>query len=168
MLFFFFQNTKIFLKSWLEILIIIFATDSASSYVWLYCSDVVYPWALQKDIEQLWPSYNKSKEEVLRILRDSSVRFFCLKSFCQKYPIDPLISVLMQFRIQIRIYREIRLLRSFHAMGHCGEFCYALWAATAHLVVPYRPLRRIWLHAMGHCSWFVCALWATTRNEAVH
>jgi hypothetical protein len=52
-------------------------------------------------------------------------------------------------------------------MGHCGEFCYALWATTANLVVFYGPLQQIWLYAIGHCGGFGYALWATARNEAV-
>jgi hypothetical protein len=74
---------------------------------------------------------------------------------------------LKQFGIKIRIRREIRLLRSFRAMGHCGEFCYALWATAVNLFVRNGPLRRIWLYAMGHCGGFGYKLWATARNEAV-
>ncbi len=44
-------------------------------------------------------------------------------------------------------------------MGHCGEFCYALWATVADLVMRYGPLRHIWLYTMGHCGGFcVCAM----------
>ncbi len=52
--------------------------------------------------------------------------------------------------------------RSFRAMGHCGEFFYALWATMVNLVVRYGPLQRIWLcagplrwiwlWAMGYCA----------------
>jgi hypothetical protein len=84
-----------------------------------------------------------------------------------QYPTDPLILDVKQFRILIRICREIRLLRSFHAMGHCGKFLYELWAITVNLVVRYRPLRRIWLYTMGHCGGFGYAPWATARNEAL-
>jgi hypothetical protein len=41
---------------------------------------------------------------------------------------------------------------SFNALGHCGEFCYALWAIVADLVMRYGPLRQIWLYVMGHCG----------------
>ncbi len=44
---------------------------------------------------------------------------------------------------------------SFRAMGHCGEFLYALWTTTANLVVRYGPLRRIWFYTMGHCGGLV-------------
>jgi hypothetical protein len=68
---------------------------------------------------------------------------FCLKWFHLKYLTDSLILDLKQFRIWIRIRREIRLLRFFHAMGNCGEFFYALWATTVNLVGRYGPLRQI-------------------------
>jgi hypothetical protein len=39
------------------------------------------------------------------------------------------------------------------AMGHCGEFCYAQWAASVN-----------WLCPMGHCSGFGYTLWATVAD----
>ncbi len=80
---------------------------------------------------------------------------------------DPLICDLKQFWIKIWIRWKIQLPRSFCAMGHCGEFFYALWANMANLVVRYGPLRRIWFCAMGHCDGFGYALWTTAWNEAV-
>jgi hypothetical protein len=62
---------------------------------------------------------------------------------------------------------RIQLLWSIRAMGHCGEFCYALWATKPNLVVHYGPLQQICLYNMGHFSRFGYALWATLRNEAV-
>jgi hypothetical protein len=60
--------------------------------------------------------------------------------------------------IDLNLPRKIPFLRSFHAMGHCGELCYAVWATAADLVIRYGPLPRIWLYAMGHCGRFGCAL----------
>jgi hypothetical protein len=52
-------------------------------------------------------------------------------------------------------------------MGHYGEFCYALRATTANLVVLYGPLRRIWLYAMGYCGGFGYALWTIAQGLVI-
>jgi hypothetical protein len=56
---------------------------------------------------------------------------------------------------------------SFCVLGHCGKFCYALWASRANLVVRYRQLLQNWPYATGHCGGFSYVLWATARNEAI-
>jgi hypothetical protein len=79
--------------------------------------------------------------------------------------------------------REIRLLRSFWAMGHCGKICYALWATASDLVLHYGPLRgmkpysenlywfllygplrKIWFCTMGHSTGFGYPLWAIAKD----
>ncbi len=44
------------------------------------------------------------------------------------------------------------------AMGHYGEFDYALWATAVDFVIRYGPLQRILLCAMGHCTEWSCTI----------
>jgi hypothetical protein len=50
-------------------------------------------------------------------------------------------------------------------MGHSAGFGYALWAIAQGLVIPYGPLRKIWLSAMGPGAGFGYVLWAIAQNQ---
>jgi hypothetical protein len=95
--------------------------------------------------------------------------FLFKKWFRQKCPSGPLIHDLKQFQIFTRLSWDIQLPHSeslqwtrLCAMGHCGEFRNALWAAAMNLVKFYGPLRgmkptvkiRNDFRVMGHSAGF--------------
>ncbi len=104
-----------------------------------------------------------SKSSPLVVFQGTVVWGFLSKEFQQKYPTDPFIRDLKQFRIQIQIrlkkidFKIFTLYRRLQqillcAMGHYGEFGCALWATAVDLVTRYGPLWQICLCAMGHCA----------------
>jgi hypothetical protein len=102
-----------------------------------------------------------------QILRDSSMRFFCLKWFRKKYPTGPMLCDLSSLE------HRFEFTEKFNFKSPC-----ALWACTANLVVHYGPLRQTWLYvishwigfgsvwndAMVHCARFGYALWALAQD----
>ncbi len=67
----------------------------------------------------------------------------------------------------MRFRRDIRLLRPFPVMDHCGEFGYTLWATAANLVMRYGQRQQICFYVVGRCGGFGYMLWATAWNEAI-
>jgi hypothetical protein len=83
--------------------------------------------------------------------RDSSMRLFLSKEFRKSSGLAPF----------------LRLVRFFLALGHCGEYDYALWATAPNFFPRFEFCRakipgKICKNfcTMGHCSEFGCALWA--------
>ncbi len=86
--------------------------------------------------------------------RDTSVRFFCLKWFHQKYTTDPL---------HFGILYTLKVANKSDCSGPS-----MLWATTGNLIMRNNPLPQILLCSMGHCGKFGPALWATAAGLVLH